>query len=232
MAQKKKPKKGPVKSKKEVSKKSKEEKEPTVNSQENKILKLIFLTVVFVLIIMAGMYFYVQDQSIFHYKNIEFGKNKIGDITFYETKTLSTANDGTLFGFRLRTRPSVLENIPFKNVEDLKLLKFNGYNYEKNKSFNCEGNGIIAMANLQRLFEKQGMNLIRDPNSTCDPEGRYNYFNIKYGDSTQIKEVGPNCYDIIISGDDNQCQILQATEKLMVEAYSRYLTIKDKNSKN
>jgi len=230
MEQKKKPKKEPVKSKKKVSKESKEEKKLPVNNQENKILKMIFLTVTFVLIIMAGMYFYVQAQNTFHYKNIEFGKNVIGDITFYETKTLSMASDGTLFGFRLRTRPSVLENIPFKNVEDLRLMKVNGYTYEENKSFNCEGDGIIAMANLQRIFEKQGMTLIRDPNSGCDPEGRYNYFTLKYGDSTQIKEVGPNCYDIVISGDDNQCQILQATEKLMVEVYSRYLTIKDKNS--
>jgi len=208
----------------------KEKKEEIENkkhqNQENKILKMIFLTVFLVVVLIAIIYIYTQSQLNFTYKNIEFKKNKIGEIDFYETTTLATAKDGSLFGFRLRIKPSVLENVPFEKSDNLLLMKVNGYTYEENKTFSCEGDGVIAIANLQRLFEKQGMSLIRDPNSGCDPEGRYNYFTLKYGPATEIIEKGPNCYDIVINGNDNQCQILPATEKLMVELYSRYLTIK------
>jgi len=216
--------------KKKIFKKEREEKKEKIEDkkhedQENKILKMIFLTVGVVVLLIAGIYIYTQAQVNFTYKNIEFQKNRIGEIDFYETKTLATAGDGSLFGFRLRTKPSVLENIPFKGSENLRLMKINGYSYEENSTFNCEGDGIIAIANLQRLFSKQGMEFLRDPNSTCDPEGRYNYFKIKYGPATEIDEVGPNCYDIVITGNDEGCQILPATEKLMVDVYSRYLLV-------
>lgn len=194
--------------------------------EENKILEMILIVIAVVVVLMAVIYFYSQAQNTFIYKNIKFQKNKIGEITFYETRTLALASDGTLFGFRLRTKPDVLRNIPFENSSDLRLMKVNGYKYDSNNTFNCEGNGVIAMANLERLFEKQGMTLVRDPNSTCDPQGRYNYFHIKYGPATEIDEISPNCYNIVIQGDDSECQILPATEKLMVELYSRYLTIK------
>ena len=209
-----------------ISKKKEEFENERSENQENKILKMIFLIVGVVFLLIAGIYFYTQSQINFTYKNIEFQKTKIGEIDFYETKTLATADDGSLFGFRLRTKPSVLENIPFENVDELRLMKVNGYTYEDNKTFDCEGDGVIAMANLQRLFSKQGMSVLRDPNSGCDSEGRYNYFTLKYGSATEINEVGPNCYEIVIQGNDAQCQILPATEKLMVELYSRYLSIK------
>jgi len=209
-----------------ISKKKEEFENERSENQENKILKMIFLIVGVVFLLIAGIYFYTQSQINFTYKNIEFQKTKIGEIDFYETKTLATADDGSLFGFRLRTKPSVLENIPFENVDELRLMKVNGYTYEDNKTFDCEGDGVIAMANLQRLFSKQGMSVLRDPNSGCDSEGRYNYFTLKYGSATEINEIGPNCYEIVIQGNDAQCQILPATEKLMVELYSRYLSIK------
>jgi len=209
-----------------ISKKKEELENKRSENQENKILKMIFSIVGLVVLLIAGIYFYTQSQINFTYKNIEFQKTKIGEIDFYETKTLATADDGSLFGFRLRTKPSVLENIPFENVDELRLMKVNGYTYEDNKTFDCEGDGVIAMANLQRLFSKQGMSVLRDPNSGCDSEGRYNYFTLKYGSATEINEIGPNCYEIVIQGNDAQCQILPATEKLMVELYSRYLSIK------
>jgi len=209
-----------------ISKKKEEFENERSENQENKILKMIFLIVGVVFLLIAGIYFYTQSQINFTYKNIEFQKTKIGEIDFYETKTLATADDGSLFGFRLRTKPSVLENIPFENVDELRLMKVNGYTYEDNKTFDCEGDGVIAMANLQRLFSKQGMSVLRDPNSGCDSEGRYNYFTLKYDSATEINEIGPNCYEIVIQGNDAQCQILPATEKLMVELYSRYLSIK------
>jgi len=192
---------------------------------ENKILRNILISVGVIFILIASFYFYIQSQRTLNYKGVEFQKTKIGKLTFYETRTLANSSSGALFGFRLRTNPIELKKIPFEGLDKLRLMKLNGYTYSNN-SFNCKGDGVIAMANLQRLFSKTGMKFIRDPNSTCDSQGRYNYFNLKYGNKTEIREVGNHCYDIFIKGDDQKCEILPVTEKLMVELYVKYLSIK------
>jgi len=123
--------------------------------EENKILGMILVVIAVVVILMAGIYLYSQAQNTFIYKNIKFQKNKIGELTFYETRTLALASDGTLFGFRLRTKPDVLKNIPFENSSDLRLMKVNGYTYDSNDTFNCEGDGVIAIANLEDFLKNK-----------------------------------------------------------------------------
>ena len=174
-----------------------------------------------------GIYFYTQAQIHMNYKGIEFKAVNEGTqenpLVMYRTITLLESNDETnaLFGFRLRTNPRKLKRIPFDNLKDFELMKLNAYSYGEG-TFNCEGNGVIAMPNLQRLFQKTGMELIHDENATCDSKARYNYFELKYGDKTEIKEVAPKCYEIIIKGNDDKCEILPATEKLMVEIFVKY----------
>jgi hypothetical protein len=53
-------------------------------------------------------------------------------------------------------------------------------------------------------------------------EGRYNLFTFKYGDKTQITNVGENCYEVTVKGNNDSCEILPATEKIMVEFFSKY----------
>ncbi len=194
---------------------------------QNRILKNILVAIVLIFILITAIYFYVQSQIHFNYKDIEFEAERMGEgqntIIFYRTTTFLEPNDGTEtpFGFRLRTKPSVLKRIPFEGLEEFDLTSINGYSYGEN-TFDCEGDGIIAMVNLQRLFEKINAQFLYDEEATCDSEGRYNYFNLKYGDKTEIKKVGEKCYDIIVEGNDEKCEILPATEKLMVEVFVKY----------
>ena len=134
------------------------------------------------------------------------------------------SNDGKnqTFGLRIRTKPSELKKIEFEDLDNFKLKALNAYSYNKSNNFSCKGYGIIGFQNLARLFSKTGEKLIYDPNATCDDRGRYNYFYFKYGNKTAIKKIGPDCYDVVIKGDDNKCEILPATEKLMVEMYVKY----------
>jgi len=207
----------------EKDKKSKEEK-----IQNNKTIKIVLGISLLIILIVLFLYFYTQSQSYFNYKGIDFKTTKMGEgediILFYETLTFFGSSDGenSLFGFRIRTKPSKLKKIDFENLEEFDLMKLNAYSYEENKTFNCQGYGTIAMQNLKRLFSKMGMTFIQDPNATCDDKGRYNYFNIKYGDETGIKQVGERCYDIVIKGNDDACEVLPATEKLMVELFVKY----------
>jgi hypothetical protein len=190
---------------------------------------LIILGMVIVLIFV--FYFYIQSQKYVSYKGIDFKVTKIGEgkdlILLYETLTLQISNDGSnqQFGFRIRTNPSKLKNVPFEKLENFNLLKLNGYSFEENYTFNCNGDGVIAMPNLERTFSKMGMDFILDSNSTCDSDGRYNFFYFKYGDKTKIKEIQPRCYDVIVKGNEDNCEILKATEKLMVEMYVKYMNL-------
>jgi len=201
------------------------------NPSHDKIIKIVLGILVLIIVLVFVLYFYVQSQKYFNYKGIDFKTTKIGEekdiIIFYETLTLLESNDGenSLFGFRIRTKPSKLKKIDFENLDNFSLMKLNAYSYQENKSFNCQGHGMIGMQNLKRVFDKMGMQFINDPNATCDEYGRYNYFNIKYGNKTEINQVGERCYDIVIKGDDDSCEMLPATEKLMVEMFVKYSEI-------
>ncbi|MBT4376440.1 hypothetical protein HOD29_03630 [archaeon] len=201
---------------------------PQQNKNQERILKnILIISGAIILLIIIG-YFYAQSQINFNYKGISFEAVQIGEgddsIIFYETRTLLDSIDGDPFGFRLRTKPSNLKKIPFDDLESFQLMKYNAYSYGEG-TFNCNGDGVIAMPNFQRLFQKMGMGLIHDQEATCDPGGRYNYFNLEYGNETEIKMVGKNCYDVVIKGNDDSCEILPATEKLMVELFVKYSEI-------
>ncbi len=194
--------------------------------KQDKILRNFIIGFLIIMAIIAGFYFYTQAQIKMSYNGIDYEAKRIGaqeGIIFYETQTLLKTNDGTnqLFGFRLRTNPRELKRIPFENIDEFTLKKTNGYTYQ-GIEFNCEGHATIAMVNLQRLFQKTGMKFLHDENETCDPEGRYNFFKFTLGDKTEIKEIGNSCYEIVIEGNEEKCEILPATEKLMAEIYSKY----------
>ena len=140
---------------------------------------------------------------------------------FYETRTLLKDYEGNDFGFRLRTNPSEFKKVDFEGLDNFTLMKVNGYRIEGG-TFNCDGDGIIALPNLMRIFEKMGTQYIYDPNETCDDQGRYNYFIYKYGDKTQIKEIGNHCYEVTVKGNDDSCEILLASEKIMAEMFVKY----------
>ena len=209
--------------KEEKKDKIEQKKEEKKENHESTLKNVLIIGGVMILLII-GLYFYTQAQNTYSYKEIDFKKTKIGEITFYETTTFAQGENGN-FGFRIRTNPNELKKIPFRDVENLRLMKLNAIASEGNSTFKCGGEGVIAIANLQILFSNMGTELKKYENSTCDPEGRYNYFTLKYGNETSINEIGNACYDIIVQGDEESCEILPATEKLMVELYSRYLNL-------
>lgn len=192
--------------------------------KEEKTLRNILVILGIVLLFVVGYYFYAQSQITMEYKGIEFKGASYGEnLILYETLTLLPSNDGTnqMFGFRIRTNPKELKKINFDGLEDYNLMKATGIKLE-NGTFNCEGDGVIAMPNMQRLFEKTGAQFIPDQEAECDEEGRYNLFILKYGDKTEISKIGNNCYEVIVKGNDESCEVLAATEKIMVETYVKY----------
>ena len=71
------------------------------------------------------------------------------------------------------------------------------------------------MANLVKLYEILGTKVIKDENATCDPDARYLFVQIQESEQTSVEQFGTACYNINVNG----CEILQSTEKFMVETF-------------
>ena len=158
-----------------------------------------------------------QSVKTFEYKDLNFEIVQEGDIIFYRT-SLPTMYQGQLteYSFYLRNDARKL-NVPFNGNLDLKSDAV--LNMESD--FNCEGKGIIAIANLLKLYQFIGINIIADENATCDSEARYTFIQILGGPETKIEQTGQSCYDIYI----NDCGILEGTERLMIETLNKVRSV-------
>ncbi len=71
------------------------------------------------------------------------------------------------------------------------------------------------MANLMNLYRISGIEMIKDENATCDSKGRFAFLQLQVGNETSIEKFGPACYNVNI----NNCEILKALERLMIESF-------------
>jgi hypothetical protein len=204
---------------KQIVKKS-ESKENHANKDEKKrqekqlrnILITLGIFILIIVLIFGGLNMIRKPQ----YKNTKFLTVNEGDLIFYQT-SIPTSVQGKVvpYNFYLRTNPRKLKNIPFEG--DLTIKK--GYVLNLTDEFGCDGFGIISIANLMKQQEIMGITLINDKSASCDEFNRYNYYEIKEGDETKIVQRGESsCYDIYV----NNCEILEATEKLMVENFVKF----------
>jgi len=177
---------------------------------ENKILRNILIFIgIFILIIIVGV-LVIRTSSNFDYKGVKFDITKEGKLTLYHT-SLPVLYEGKIadYNIYLRNDPRELEKKisasgPILSIEDT-AVNMTG-------DFNCEGDEIIALANLKNIYDLMGKKIMKDENASCDPQGRYMYLNIQPGNETNIEMVGPNCYNINIK----DCEILEGTERFIV----------------
>ena len=209
MAREKKVKKKRGKRKKEdIEKKISRKKE--IESQ-NRILKNFLIGIGIVIIAGFLVFLLINQAKTFEYEGVKFKIVKEGDLTLYRT-SLPVIYQGKEipYNFYFRNDPRELEKIPFNGEINLKeILVINS-----TESFNCNGDGIIAVANLLNLYKISGIEVIKDENATCDPEGRYAFIQLQAGNETSIEKFGPACYNVNI----NNCEILKAIERLMIES--------------
>jgi len=179
--------------------------------QQNKILRNIFLVFLSITLIIGSYFLSSYYITNFEYNGLEFKIIKEGDIIFYHTFLNLERDDAPVkYNFYLRNDPRKLEKITFE--EDLLLLTNMVLNVTD--EFNCNGDGVIAIANLANLYSAVGINIIRDENATCDEQGRYKYLNIQPGEETKIEHDGSGCYQMYIS----DCEILKGTERFMLDS--------------
>jgi hypothetical protein len=178
--------------------------------QENKILRNLLITFAFIMVVVFVSYIVSLSFKNFEYNGMQFNKVKEGKIRFYHTTFPVLQNGEKLpYNIYIRNDPRRLEGIPFNGEINLTFPTHVVINQEKD--FNCDGDGIIGIANLINIYQALGAKVISDENAVCDE--RYVLIDVKQGDSTQINQKGLNCYDILV----NNCEILKVTERFIIE---------------
>ncbi len=195
------------------------------SDSQNKTLRNILIGIGIISVLFLVIVFFINSTKQFEYRGVKFNNIKEGDLILYQTSIPVKYNDKTTgktidadYNFYLRNDPRKLDKIPFNG--EIILSKNMVINSSGN--FNCNGDGIIGVANLVKLYEILGVNVIKDPNATCDELGRYMFVQMQSGETTSVEKTGPICYTINI----NNCEILKATEKLMIEIFVRFNEVK------
>lgn len=182
--------------------------------EENKQLKNILLCLgVFILIFILVVLF-IYSGLHFEYRGIKFDVVKEENIIFYKTALpVIYKGEKTSYNFYLRNDPRELDVPVEKEINFKKNVVIN-----MTENFNCDGDGIIAVANLVNLYELLEINIMKDQNASCDAQGRYMFVQIQPGNETNIEQFGPACYNLNV----NNCEILEVTEQLMIETFAKF----------
>ncbi|MEA3414185.1 MAG: hypothetical protein U9Q99_01525, partial [Nanoarchaeota archaeon] len=154
--------------------------------KENNILKGFFIFLILVLVLIAGIWIISQSVKYSKYKDVvEFETIQEGDLIFYKTfLSVGSSDEIENYNLFLRTKPKDLEKVSFEGVEDFNLMKLVAININPEQDFNCDGDGVIAIANLMNLHKIINSEFFMDQNATCDGTGRYNYFYVQEGEKT------------------------------------------------
>ncbi|GBE19984.1 hypothetical protein BMS3Abin17_00715 [archaeon BMS3Abin17] len=181
---------------------------------QNKLLRNVLIGIGLFALIFVISYIAIGSMKSFEYKGVEFNIVNEGDLILYQTSVPVNYNGEVVpYNFYLRKDPRILGDIDFKG----ELILSEDAVINMTEEFNCDGDEVIAIANLVKLYGLFGVNTIRDDNATCDSEGRYMFIRILPGSKTAIEKTGPVCYDLNV----NNCEILDVTERMMLELFIR-----------
>jgi len=211
-----------VKIKKDGKEETKEfcgtEKEKHANKEQIKRQKKqlnIILSVIGLFILLFALVLFINYKTAnFNYEGVKFKIVKEGDLIFYNTAFPIYSETGkkiTNYNFYIRNNPKKLEDIPFRG----KITLSENMVINMTEEFNCDGDGVIAIANLVNLYTVLGTKVIRDEEAGCDAAGRYIFLQIEEGNETKVEQFWTTCYRITI----NECEILEGTERFMLETF-------------
>ncbi|OGI11598.1 hypothetical protein A3K64_01775 [Candidatus Micrarchaeota archaeon RBG_16_36_9] len=191
-----------------------EEKAPSREqlTKEKKTLRDILIVMGVFVVLFLAVYSMIYFTKHFTYYGITSEVVQQGALTLHRIAIPVTYQGAQAeYNFYLRTNPRVLANVPFNG----EILVKKDMVIDMTEDFNCDGDGIIAVANLLKLYNIIGVNVIRDENASCDFTGKYMFLKITSGNETKIDQFGPICYRMTI----NNCEILKGTEKFMLETF-------------
>jgi len=182
--------------------------------RHKKILKWVLFAIGVIILMLIIWMTVSYFKSHFQYRGITGDVVQEGQITFYRTK-FPTMYKGVLtdYNFYIRNDPRELDKeIPFTGEMVLKPKMA-----IESEGFTCNGDGVIAVANMVQFFSFVGTEIVKDPSAQCDAQGRYGLISLRSSKDgkTSVEQFGPACYYINIAN----CEVLKGTERFMTEAF-------------
>lgn len=194
---------------------SKKPKSHAFSRESKSVILVLVIALVFVGFALTVNYLRASSNVI-NYHGVSFVMEKTGSLIFYHTQIPYYSKDPKMnYNFWIRNNPKTLE----------KKVEFDGELYIRpiivlnlTDRFECDGDGVIAIANLKQLYEVLGTTFAKDESASCDynyTDPRYVYVNIQPGEKTWIQQISKACYTMHVK----DCEILPATERYMTETF-------------
>jgi len=206
------------------------EKKPATKEQiqnQNKTLRNILIVIGVIIICIVLAIYFINSLKSFEYRGVKWTVVKEGSIIFYQTSfPIQVGAKSVPYSIYLRNDHRELDRqIPFNGEifgkYDLSTFsdKMARLVINSTSKFDCNADEIIAVGNLASL-QGIGIKMIRDTNAstTCDPQGRYIFINLKEAEKSEINQIGKSCYELNIAN----CEVLKVTERFMTELFVRY----------
>ncbi|MEK6945879.1 MAG: hypothetical protein AABW63_03735 [Nanoarchaeota archaeon] len=191
---------------------------PANPASENKILRNLFIIVGVLVVFFVAWIIMSNESNKFEYNGVKF--ERVREIAPYRTSLPILVKDQVTgavnqvpYYFYLRKDPKISGEIVFNGTLNIKRNMV----VASDVDLNCNGDGIISIANLAKLYGVLGTKVIKDENATCDSNGNFMYINITISNETRIDQYGPACYSIKVSN----CEVLGATERFMLETFTK-----------
>ena len=181
---------------------------------QNKQIKTIFIVFGAIIVFIVIGYVVIDSVRNFEYKGVGFTIVKEEKLIFYRSSfPIYSKTTGELlatYNIFIRNDPRELKDINFNgNLNLLPTMVVNA-----TSDFNCDGYGNLAMTNFVKLHSAIGTKVMKDDNVSCSRNGGYMFVRILEGEETYIEQTENYCYDLYV----NNCEILEATERFMVES--------------
>ncbi len=209
----------------EVSETAEKPIEEDITKKENLILRNFFICVGLIILVIAIIVFSVNRLNYFKFEGIEFNKEKYGNLLFYRTFIPVKYSDGatgnvvsTEYNFRLRNDPRelkskvpVIGNIYFRKNIVLDVTT---------KELFCDGDWNLAFGDIQSRFGILDMNVLVKNETMNYSSNDFIFITINKVNETptEIRQMDEYHYQMNV----NDCEILPAEERLMLEALIRY----------
>jgi len=186
---------------------------------KNKSFLIILSFMLFCILLFLGTYLLLGGSKSFTYKGILFSKYKYSNslMLYSFPVNINLNNIHSNYTFFLREDPRKIKSSFNGTINLQKSLTIN-----VNGNFSCDGEGIIAIANIQQLYQRININVYSDKNATCNSTLKNDVLlTIKQGDKTQLVQDKSNCYTVYIK----DCEILAGTEQFIVETVAKLNSI-------
>ena len=205
------------------------EKKPKPNKErrlEKEILGIIlFLALLVAVFFIASSYF--KSKNIFEYRELTFAKQRLGNIPIYYHYYYFKAPDGKVIKYNMYLRNDPRSNNVTLIGDESRLLAGGEVAFI---SINADGlqecrYGPLAVGTLSSFLADNQMTVIggnldfwqagikRDEWVTCENKPGNRVVEILSGNETRV-DISGKCYRVEV----NNCEILDAVEKLMVES--------------